>query len=113
DGETYIDGGIVDPLPVDVLRELGASRIIAVNAIPTPDRLRYGREAERALAQAEDQDKPVRALIEKVLPLGKNLNYFARGNLFEILKRSVLGAQVRVAEASSAFSDGVLSPAAC
>src|SRR5262249_55185727 len=31
DGETYIDGGIADPLPVDVLMEMGIERVIAVN----------------------------------------------------------------------------------
>jgi len=51
DGETYIDGGIVDPLPVDVLREMGVARVIAVNTIPTPDRIRYCLQAERELAR--------------------------------------------------------------
>ncbi len=58
DGETYVDGGIVDPLPVDVLREMGISRIIAVNAIPTPDRIRYCRQAERELAQLSPKTRP-------------------------------------------------------
>ena len=66
-GETYIDGGIVDPLPVDVLRELGVRRIIAVNAIPTPDRIRYCLQAERELAQLPK--KRAREVIRKWLPL--------------------------------------------
>jgi predicted patatin/cPLA2 family phospholipase len=32
--EFCIDGGISDPLPVDVLQEMGIERIIAVNTIP-------------------------------------------------------------------------------
>lgn len=40
DGELYIDGGIADPLPVDVLQEMGIERIIAINTIPTPAYLR-------------------------------------------------------------------------
>jgi hypothetical protein len=32
--ETLIDGGIADPLPVDVLQEMGIEKIIAVNVIP-------------------------------------------------------------------------------
>src|SRR5437667_9789339 len=81
DGETYIDGGIVDPLPVEVLREMGVARVIAVDAIPTPDRIRYALEAERV---ARHSRKSARKLFGKVLPLDQQLNYFARGNLFEI-----------------------------
>jgi NTE family protein len=107
-GETYIDGGIVDPLPVDVLREMGVSRIIAVDVIPTPDRIRYGLQLERELAQSNV--KPLRRFFRKALPLNQQLNYFAPGNLFEILMRSIQGAQIRVAEASCQMADIVLRP---
>lgn len=106
DGQTYIDGGVVDPLPVDVLREMGVSRVIAVDAIPTPERIRYGIEADQRLAK----ETPSRRFFRKALPLDQQLNYFARGNLFEILMRSGHGAQIRVAEASGRMADIVLHP---
>ncbi len=111
DGETCIDGGIVDPLPVEVLREMGVARVIAVDAIPTPDRIRYALEAERELAR--HSSKRIRKLFRKVLPLDQQLNYFARGNLFEILMRSIHGAQIRMAEASCRMADLVLRPDIC
>jgi NTE family protein len=110
-GETYIDGGIVDPLPVDVLREMGVSRVIAVDVIPTPDRIRYGLQLERELAQSNGTRS--RKLFRKALPLNEKLNYFAPGNLFEILMRSIQGAQIRVAEASCQMADLVLRPDIC
>jgi NTE family protein len=106
--ETYIDGGIVDPLPVDVLREMGVSRVIAVDVIPTPDRIRMGLQLERELAQ--NNVSRLRKLFRKALPLNQQLNYFAPGNLFEILMRSIQGAQIRVAEASCQMADVVLRP---
>lgn len=111
DGETYIDGGIVDPLPVDVLREMGVSRVIAVDVIPTPERIRSGLQAARELA--ETKPTPIRKVFRKVLPVNQQLNYFARGNLFEILTRSISGAQIRVAEASGRLADVVLHPDIC
>ena len=111
DGETYIDGGIADPLPVDVLRQMGVSRIIAVDAIPTPDRIRYALEAERELARNHRPKR--RTLFGRGLPLDRQLNFFARGNLFEILMRSVHGAQVRLAETSGCMADLVLHPNIC
>ena len=38
------------------------------------------------------------------------MNYFARGNVLEILMRSVHGAQIRMAEASCQMADLVLRP---
>ena len=108
DGQTYTDGGIVDPLPVDVLREMGVDRVIAVNVIPTPDRIRCALEAE--LQQRRVNATSGLNLFRKMLPLNRQVNYFARGNLLEILMRSVHGAQIRMAEASCQMADLVLRP---
>ena len=110
-GETYIDGGIVDPLPVDVLHEMGVNRIIAVNAIPTSDRIRYCLQAEHELAQLPR--KRAREVINKWLPLDMHLNYFARGNILEILMRSIHGAQIRMAESLGRHADIELRPRIC
>jgi NTE family protein len=110
-GESYVDGGIVDPLPVDVLREMGVSRVIAVNAIPTPDRIRYCLQAEHELAQLSP--KRAREVVRKWLPLETKLNYFARGNILEILMRSIHGAQIRIAESLGRQADIVLRPQIC
>jgi len=109
DGVAYIDGGVVDPLPADVLREMGVSQVIAVDVIPTPDRMRTAVAAEMELAR----QKPRRRWFGKGLHVNEQLNYFARGNLFEILVRSVHGAQMRLAEASCRLADLVLRPEVC
>jgi NTE family protein len=111
DGETYIDGGIVDPLPVDVLREMGVSRVIGVDVIPTPDRIRAGLNAGREPARVSENGP--RKLFRKLLPVNQQLNYFARGNLLEILMRSIYGAQIRVAAATARMADLVLRPNIC
>jgi NTE family protein len=108
EGETYSDGGIVDPLPVDVLREMGVDRIIAVNVIPTPDRIRCAIQAE--LERKRRSQTSARRLLRKLFPLNRQINYFARGNLLEILMRSLHGAQIRMAEASCEMADVVLRP---
>ena len=106
-GETYIDGGISDPLPVDVLREMGVERIIAVNTIPTPAYLRCSREMEQE--QAEMHGLHRRALHF----LNQRLNYFARGNILDIMQRSILGAQIRMAEEAGRHAHLMLRPLAC
>jgi NTE family protein len=105
DGELYIDGGIADPLPVDVLEEMGIERIIAVNTIPAPAYLRARLELERERAQRHGR----RANKLKLL-LNRYLNYFAPGNVLDTILRSFNGAQMRVAEYSSLSADLVLRP---
>lgn len=104
-GRILMDGGIADPLPVDVLSEMGIERIIAVNTIPTPAHL--GMCADCALDGDPRRRRGLGAL------LNKHLNYFARGNLCDILMRANFGGQMRVAEQAAHLADVVLRPWAC
>lgn len=108
-GETYIDGAVVDPLPVGVLRDVGIGRIIAVNVIPTPERIRSGLHAGRE--PERHQGFGLRKMFRKLMPANRKLNYFARANILEILLRSIYGAQIRIAETSCRQADVVLRPA--
>jgi len=105
DGELCIDGGISDPLPVDVLEEMGIERIIAVNTIPTPDYLRSRLEIER---ERDARHGRRRSAFKQWL--NTYLNYFAPGNILDTILRSFNGAQMRVAEFSSLSADLVLRP---
>jgi len=102
DGRTLIDGGIADPLPVSVLTDMGVERIIAVNTLPTPAHL-----ALCADCALEPSPRGIRPW------LNKHLNYFARGNVCDILMRANFGGQMRVAEQAARMADVVLRPWAC
>lgn len=105
-GEEYVDGGISDPLPVDVLRDMGMEKIIAVNTIPTPSYLRCRMEMEREQAEMGRRRHHNRILSV----LNKYLNYFAPGNILDTILRSIHGAQMRVAEQACLKADVVLRP---
>ena len=105
EGELYVDGGIADPLPVDVLEELEIERIIAVNTIPTPAYLRCREEMER-----EQADRRKRRAGKLRSLLNQYLNYFAPGNILDTILRSIHGAQMRVAEQACHHADVVLRP---
>jgi len=92
DNETYVDGGIADPLPVDVLQEMGITRIIAVNTIPTPAYMRCCVEMER------EQEALYGRRHNFLRALNRQVNYFAPGNVLDIMMRAVQGPQIRVAE---------------
>jgi predicted acylesterase/phospholipase RssA len=107
DGETYIDGGIADPLPVDVLMEMGIERIIAVNVIPTPEKIRYWLDLEKEKNGREQKPSPFGRFLHK------HFDYAAHGNILDTMMCAINGAQTRVAEASAREADLVLRPLAC
>ena len=106
DHEVYIDGGIADPLPVDVLVEMGIERIIAVNVIPTPERLRYWLDCEK------EQNGRERTPGAFGRFLHQHFDYGAHGNILDTMMCAINGAQTRVAEASAREADLVLRPLA-
>lgn len=101
-GETYIDGGIVDPLPVGVLHEMGIERIIAVNTIAPTEQRRYWLQKERE----ENNGHPMNFL--KLLR--RHFNYFDRGNILDVITRGFNAAQIRAAEEACQIADVVLRP---
>lgn len=104
DGETYVDGGIADPLPVDVLQEMGIERIIAVNVIPPPERIRQWFDARRE----REAHRPRRRSLGDIV--NQHVNYLASGNVIDIMMKAVSGAQTRVAEAAAREADVLLRP---
>ncbi len=102
----YVDGGVADPLPVDVLIEMGVERIIAVNTIPNPEEMAYHAQVGRELAALPRKQ-------QKLIPSIKHhLNYFEEGNILDIWMRSMHGIQTRVAEGACRQADVVLRPVA-
>lgn len=107
--DAYVDGGIVDPLPVDVLQEMGVRKIIAVNAMPSSDRIRACLQVQRELGVQSTTRRALK-LARQLLPFNQHVNYFAQGNILEILMNSIHGAQIRMAEASCQRANVVLRP---
>ncbi len=106
DGVEYMDGGVCDPLPVGVLRKKGLDVVIAVSVIPSlKDLPEEGREPLDRL----DQRFP--SWWRRGLSwFNHKANYFAKGNLFDILRGAAFGSQLRLAEASAAKADVLIRP---
>jgi NTE family protein len=104
EGETYIDGGISDPLPVDVLEEMGIERIIAVNVIPPPERIRQWHDCRNEPSGRA----PHRSILGSFFR--DHFNYLAHGNILDTMMQAISGAQTRVAEAAAREADIVLRP---
>ena len=103
--ETYFDGGVADPLPVDVAREMGVDCVIAVNVIPTPAYLRCRLEFDREQAALRKQrENPVTKLIRRAVDAG------TAHSIFDVMNRSTLAGQMQMAEQACRHADLVLRP---
>jgi NTE family protein len=102
--EFFIDGGISDPLPIDVLRAMGVGRVIAVNTIPST------REMKRRAEIEEERRRHTSLLASAKHLLNQKLNYFAPGNILDVMLRAANAAQMRLAEFSCREADLVLRP---
>jgi len=106
DGIEYMDGGVCDPLPVGLLRKKGIDVVIAVSVIPAlkdlPDE---GREP------CDEVDQNPRAWWRRGFSwFNQKANYFAKGNLFDILRGAAFGSQLRLAETSADKADVLIRP---
>ncbi len=99
-GTDYIDGGILEPVPVETLRGQSMDRIIAVNPIPPRDVLRE-KQPERLRPEVEERD--FHPLIKAVFPFGNN-------NLIDIGMRTIETIEARFVEYSTSEADVVIDP---
>ena len=106
-GDLLIDGGIADPLPVDVLREMGIERIIAVNVIPPPVMMRQWLNDQLAEGLVRPRGGPVRRFLRN------RLNWTAPGNIIHIMFKAISGGQTGVAESAGRDADVLLRPVSC
>ena len=99
-GREYIDGGVSDPLPTRIARETwGLDAVIGVNVLPPVGSLRRRATSDcsggfwkRSLRRAN-----------------RHLNYFARGNLLDILRGAAMGSQMRLVGRSARHADVLIS----
>lgn len=109
-GRRIIDGGILDPVPVDVLVNAGVHKIIAVNTLPSPADIQRrheevaAKEAARAATAAKGRWSRFwyrlrRGLIEAVEP-----------KVFDVVMHSMQAMEYVLAEQGCAQADVALHP---
>jgi NTE family protein len=103
--ETFFDGGVADPLPVEVARAMGVDCVIAVNVIPTPAYLRCRLEFEHEQALLRKQrENPLTKLIRRAVAAR------AAHSIWDVMRRSMLAGQMQMAELSCRHADVILRP---
>ncbi len=109
--DTIVDGGILNPLPVNVLHEAGANKVIAVNVFPSKKDL-----MEKRLMRQELKEKTRLAATEKGWlaqgwwNLRRLLARLFFPNLFDILMNTIQAMEAEIAEGEGAGADILMRP---
>lgn len=102
--EMLFDGGVVSPLPTEVLFKLGVNKIIAVNVTPSgEDVLRTNQRLKGLVDNAKEKR-------DKIGFLRDFFSRRARNNILDIIFRSIELMQSEIVQQESSFADVVLHP---
>jgi NTE family protein len=106
-----VDGGILEPLPVETLIDLGIKKIIAVNVLPGPQDIQEDYKAYQDKLENERLDIQNKNFAIKVIYKLKIL--FRRiffPNIFDIMVKSILSMEYAMARESCHKAGVVLNP---
>ncbi len=105
-GEILLDGGIINPLPTEVLFKMGVKKIIAVNV--TPSREDIIREYEKIKAQLSSSASGVKK--KPWFDLRRFVHDRLRTNIIDIVFSSIEVMQAEMAQKEAELADIVLHP---
>lgn len=110
-GELLIDGGILNPLPVDTLAKMGVKKIIAVNVLMGPEdrvqRIRIQTEKRRRLYKERSKNDLWRWMVAPVL---NKLNSHFSDNIFNVIMNTIQFMEYEIAEVAAQEADVLIEP---
>jgi NTE family protein len=110
-GRWCLDGGVVNPIPVSVLKRSGVNRVIAVNVFPTtPELGAYQHELQRRRAERDAQLASRRLPIRVLMRIRQELVRSISPLVFDVIMRSMQFMEYQIAEVSCREADLILRP---
>jgi NTE family protein len=109
--KVIIDGGVLNPLPVNVLKDLGINKIIAVNVLQSPDDVTAGFLAEQQAMREQEKIPFARSPFRYLgVRIKKAKEKFFMPNISDIIVRSLQASEYLIAEQSGQEADVLIHP---
>ena len=111
EGDTIVDGGILNPLPIQALHQAGANKVIAVNVFPTTKDLlekRILRQERDEKRRENAKEKGLFASAFWALRVWTKKLFFP--NIFDILMNTIQSMEAEIAEVEGESADLLLRP---
>ncbi len=105
DGQAIIDGGMLNPVPIDFLVKMGVNRIIAVNTVPGQQEMRTNVLLQAELRQLREQGG--RDFLSQVT---EKMIWKFSDSIIDVYMRAMQAMQSELAQAALKNADVVLTP---
>ncbi|MEI7998859.1 MAG: patatin-like phospholipase family protein, partial [Candidatus Omnitrophota bacterium] len=110
-GQMIIDGGVLNPLPTNILVDMGVKKIIAVNVLQSPQEVSWGQNHELELFKQQSKiifkDHPFKYV---GFWLGRWVSMIFTPNIADIVVRTLQASEYILAEASGKQADVLIHP---
>ncbi len=111
-GKLCLDGGVVNPVPVSVLKRSGANRVIAVTVFPTTAELvAHLEDVERRRTEWDAQLAARSFPVRMVIHLWHELKRSVSPLVFDVIMRAMQCMEYHMAETACREADVILRPA--
>ena len=110
--QMIIDGGVLNPLPTNVLTEMGVKKIIAVNVLQSPEEVDWAQKREEEANLKESLEITFARHPFKYLgySLGKLLAGVFTPNIADIVVRTLQASEFVIAQQSAKQADILIHP---
>jgi len=106
-----IDGGTLDPVPIDILVKNGAKKVIAVNCLPSQEEMMRAFKEFEEKRRKDEIRLAQRTVFSRLAYKFKNwVRRTFAPNIFDVMMNTSLAMQYVFAEASSRDADCVIHP---
>jgi NTE family protein len=111
EGRVCLDGGVVNPVPISVLKRAGAHHVIAVNVFPTTVELVRHREQRRLRRLDHDVELASKSLLIRLLARARQeIVRSITPLVFDVIMRSMQAMEYQIAEVACREADLTLRP---
>jgi NTE family protein len=109
--QMIIDGGVLNPLPTNVLADMGVKKIIAVNVLQSPEEVDWGQKQKEANLKA-CLEMPFLKHPFKFLGfrLGRSVSKIFTPNIADIVVNTLQATEFFIAQQSAKQADVLIHP---
>jgi len=109
--QMIIDGGVLNPLPTNVLTDMGVKKIIAVNVLQSPEEVDWSqKKADEELLKCFDLPFAKHPFKFVGFRLGRFMSKFFTPNIADIIVRTLQATEFVIAEQSAKQADVLIHP---
>ena len=109
--DVIVDGGILDPLPIRPMLDMGVDKIIAVDVLPTPEDIQEKRHFQMRLEMTRDNLVARKnAFVRGTYRMRKWFNKMLQPNFIDVVMNSMQAMEHEIVDSLASEADVLIRP---